>query len=178
MMKSGALALRFSLLATVISLSSMVNLRAQTLKGSFEIGIEAGGFFFISNSGHETVGGFGLSGEPHVDYFISDQVEVGATGFYYHPIDGDPSLPSIFFGGAYGHVNYHFNSGSTISSYVGGRIGVVKPNIETSFAVGAQAGLQYFVAPAFSINGQLDVTTSKGFGLLSCLGFGFSYYVK
>jgi len=118
--------LTFNFVAITCLISS-VPVNAQTVKGSFEIGIEMGAFLFISNA-HEITGGLGLSGEPHVDYFITDQLEIGVTGFYFHNFDSDPSLPPIFFGGAYGHVNYHFNPGSTFSTYVGGRVGVVKPD--------------------------------------------------
>ena len=153
---------------------------AQTQKGVVDIGIELGPFSFIASGGHETIGGLGLFGEPHLGYFLSDKFAVGATGFFYKPIDGGGSSTSIYFGGAYGYVNYHFNSGNPLSPYVGGRIGVFKPNAEMQFAFGVQTGLLYFVARQFSINGELEIAASPGSEgdiLLLCLGFGLSYHI-
>jgi hypothetical protein len=173
--------LRVAVLVTVIGLSSVVQVYAQTEKGAFEVGIEAGPLLFIATGGHETVGGFMLSVEPHVGYFVSDELVVGVTGFFYRSIDSDPSQPAISFGGAYTHVNYHFNSRSTFSPYIGGRIGVFKPNSEAQFAAWAQGGLQYFVTRQLSVNGQLEIGMSSGSGgdaFFSCVGLGLSYYIK
>ena len=150
-------------------------LNAQTAKGSIEIGIIAGPYFFMENGGHEPVGGFGISGEPHVDYFINDRITVGATGFFYSYIENDPSQ---HIGGVYSHMNYYFNSNSTFSPYIGGRIGVVKGNSDLQFAFGIQTGLLYFVSSKFSINGQLDIVSSTGPGFLSSLDLGLSYHIK
>jgi hypothetical protein len=174
-------ALRIVVLVTVIGLSSIAQVYAQTGKGSFEVGIEAGPLLFIATGGHETVGGFILCVEPHVGYFVTDELAVGVTGFFYRSADSDPSQPALSFGGAYSHANYHFNSGSTLSPYIGGRIGVFKPNSDMQFAVGAQAGLQYFVTRQLSVNGQLEIGTSPGSGgnvFLACLGLGLSYHIK
>jgi hypothetical protein len=181
MNESSTRALRIAVLITVIGVSSVANVYAQTAKGFFAVGIEAGPFLFIASGGHEMVGGFGLSGEPHIDYFLTDWLAVGATGFYFHTFDSDPSQPSISFGGAYGHVNYHFNSGSAFSPYIGVRIGGFKSNSEMQFAVGAQTGIQYFVTRQLSINVQLEVATVNGSTdnfFLSCLDLGLSYHIK
>ncbi len=173
--------LRIAALIMALAMSIMANVSAQTEKGTFAVGIEAGPFLFIATGGHETVGGFGLSGEPHVDFFFTDELAVGATGFFFHTVDSDPSQPSIFFGGVYSHINYHFNSGGTLSPYIGIRIGAFKPNLEMQFALGAQTGLLYFVTRQLSINGQLEIGTimgSAGDIFLSSLGFGLSYHIK
>jgi hypothetical protein len=174
-------ALRIALLATLIGLSSTAQLYAQTQKGALEIGVEAGPLLFIATGGHESVGGFLVSGEPHVGYFLSDDLAVGATAFFYRSVESDPSQPSIWFGGIYGHGNYHFNSGSALSPYIGGRIGVFRPNADIQFAIGAQGGLQYFASRELSVNGQLELGTSSGSGgsvFLAGLGLGLSYHIK
>jgi len=181
MSKTNLRCVRFALLVMALELFSIAQLNAQVEKASFEIGIEAGPFLFITFGGREMLGGFGIYGEPHVGYFITDALVVGATGFFYNTIDSDPSQPSNSFGGAYAHVNYHFNSGSTLSPYIGGRIGVFNPDSETQFAFGIQTGLQYFVEPQLSINGQLGILLSTGSDegvFLSCLGFGLSYHFR
>jgi hypothetical protein len=181
MSHAGVPALRVAVLVTVIGLSSVVQVYAQTEKGALEVGIEAGPLFFIATGGHETVGGFLLSVEPHVGYFVNDELVVGVTGFFYRSVDSDPSQPAISFGGVYTHVNYHFNSGSTFSPYIGGRIGVFTPNSDTQFAAGAQGGLQYFVTRRLSVNGQLEISMSSGSGgnaFLSCVGLGVSCHIK
>jgi hypothetical protein len=175
--------LRIAVLVTVIGLFSFAPGYGQTEKSAFEVGIEAGPFLVIASGGHETVGVIGLAVEPHVGYFFTDALAVGATGFIYHTLDSDPSQPSFFFGGAYAHVNYHFNSGSKWSPYIGGRVGVFNPNSAALFAAGAQAGLQFFAARQFSINGQLEIGTiagsaGSGSAFLSSLGIGVSYYIK
>ncbi len=63
--------LRIAALVTVMGLSSVAQVHAQTEKGTIEVGIEAGPLLFIATGGHETVGGFLLSGEPHVGYFLT-----------------------------------------------------------------------------------------------------------
>jgi hypothetical protein len=70
---------------------------------------------------------------------------------------------------------------STLSLYIGGRIGVFNPDSEMQFALAAQTGRQYFVSNQFSINGQLVIGISPesgGFGFLSSLGLGLSYHFK
>jgi len=173
--------LRIPALIMALTLSMMAHVSAQTQEGALNVGVELGPFSFIATGGHETIGGLGLFGEPHLGYFLSDKFAVGATGFFYHPIDNGGSSPSVYFGGAYSYVNYHFNSGSLLSPYIGGRIGVFKANPETQFALGAQAGLLYFVSRQFSINGQLETAAcmgSEGDIFLLGLGFGLSYHIK
>jgi len=174
-------AFRIAALVMVLAFSSLAHICAQTEKGSLEAGLEAGPFFFITTGGHETVGDFGLSLEPHLSYFFTDDLSAGAAGFFYHTSESDASQPSISFGGAFANANYHFSSGSTWSPYIGGRVGVFKPNSEMQFAVGTQIGLQYLVAPQFSVNGELDIDANLGsesFGLLSSLGLGVSYHLR
>ena len=181
MTESGIHTLRIAVLFTVVGFLSISHIDAQTEKDSFALGVGAGPFLFIASGGHETVGGFGASGEPHVDYFLTDEVAVGATGFFYHTVDSDPSQPSVSFGGAFGHINYHFNAGGMWSPYVGGRIGVFTPDLETQFALGIQTGLQYFVARWMTIDAQLDIGTSPasaGYNFLSCLNLGFSFHIR
>jgi hypothetical protein len=145
------------------------------------VGFETGPLLFIATGGHETVGGFLLSVEPHVGYFLSDGLAVGATGFFYHAIGSDASQPAMFFGGAFGHVNFHFNSGYTVSPYIGLRIGVFNPNSEMQLAVGAQGGLLFFVSHQMSINGLLEIGSSGGSAgnvLLAGLNLGVSYHIR
>ena len=172
-------ALRIAVLVILSAMSSIPHVHAQTDKGTFEVGIEAGPFLFVATGGTEAFGGLGLFVEPHVDYFFTDKLAVGATGFFYQSTESDASFPSFSFGGAYGHVDYHFNSGSRLSPYVGARIGVLIPNSATLFGLGAQIGLKYFVTRQFSINGQLAVAGypgSAGAIFLSCLGLGLSIH--
>jgi len=181
MSKSRVPPLTIALLATVIGLTSSAQVCAQTQKGAFEAGIEVGPLLFIATGGHELVGGFLLSGEPHVGYFLTEELAVGATALFYHSVDGDPSQPSMLFGGVYGHANYHFNSGSALSPYIGGRMGAFKADSEMHYAVGAQGGLQYFVTRQLSVNGQLEIGASPGSGgtvFMAGLGLGLSYHVK
>lgn len=87
----------------------------------------------------------------------------------------------MFFGGAYGHVNYHFNTGYTVSPYIGVRIGVFNPNWESQLAVGAQGGLLFFVSRQMSINGLLQIGPSGESGgnvLLAGLNLGVSYHIR
>jgi hypothetical protein len=168
-------------LVAVVVVLSIATVYGQTVKGSLAAGIDAGPFLFIASGGHETVGGFGLSGEPHIDYFITDELDIGATGFFYHTFDTDPSQPSIFYGGVYGHVNYHFNSGGTWVPYIGFRIGGFKPNTEMQLALGAQTGLRYFVTRLISVDLQLEAATITGsadYFFLSSLGLGVSYHIR
>ena len=174
-------AFRRAVLVTVLAISSIAHVYAQSGKGAFEGGIETGPFLLMATGGRETIGVLGLFAEPRVGYFLTDDLDVGATGFFYHSIDSDPSLPSISFGGASGHANYHFSSGSRMSPYIGARIGVLKSNAEALFGFGAQLGLKYFVARQFSINGQLAVSVypgSAGVAFLACLGLGLSYHTE
>ena len=173
--------LRTAAFIIALAMLMMTHASAQTQKGALDVGIELGPFFFIAAPGHETIGDLGLFGEPHIGYFLSDKVDVGATGLFYFPNEKSGSSHSLFFGAAYSYVNYHFNSGSSWSPYIGGRIGVVEANSEMEFAFGAQTGLLYFVTRQLSINGQLEIETSigaEGGIFLSCLGFGLSYYIK
>ena len=173
--------LRVAVIIIVLTMSMMANISAQTQKGALNIGLELGPFIFIATGGHETIGDIGLFGEPHIDYFISERLAIGATGFFYRPIDNTGSSPSIYFGGVYSYVNYYFNSGSPLSPYIGGRIGAFKQNSEMQFAFGAQTGLQYFFTRQFSIDGQLEIAASTGSKediFLGGLGLGLSYHIK
>ena len=161
-------------LVVMLAIFSSAPGTAQVAKGAFEIGFETGPFLFIGSGGGETVGGLGLVVEPHVGYFVSDALAIGATGLFYHTFDTDPSVPSLSFGGAFGHVNYHFNPGGTWSPYVGGRLGVFDPYEEMFFAFGVQTGLQFFATRQLSVNGQLVVEIvpgSRGIAFLCIPGF-------
>ena len=92
----------------MLTMSMMASVSAQTQKGALKIGLEFGPFLFTATGGHETIGDIGLFGESHIDYFISDNLAIGATGFFYRPIDNSGPSPSIHFGGVYSYVNYHF----------------------------------------------------------------------
>lgn len=174
-------ALRIALLLTTLAMSSIEHLHAQARQGALEVGINAGPFLLMASGGRETIGVLGLFGEPRVDYFIFDKLEVGVTGFFYRSLDSDPSLPSVSFGGAYGHVNYHFNAGNTVSPYIGIRLGAFTHNAVSVFGLGPQFGLKFFVTRELSINGQLSAAvypTSEGAAFLSCFGLGLSYHIQ
>lgn len=176
-------AVRIAVVVTVIGLFSITAGYGQAEKGAFEVGIEVGPSLVIATGGHETIGAFVLAVEPHVGYFFTDALALGATVFLFRAIDSDPSQPALFFGAAYAHVNYHFNAGGTWSPYIGGRAGVFNAYSAALFAAGVQIGLQFFAAHQFSINGQLEVGTiagsaGSGSAFLSTLGIGMSYHIK
>lgn len=173
--------LRISTFIMMFAALMMTRASAQTQSGALDVGVELGPFIFIATGGHETIGGFALCGEPQIGYFLSDELAIGASGFFYRPLESSGPSPSTSFGGAYGYANYHFNSGGTWSPYIGGRLGVFKPNLEMQFAFGVQTGLMYFVTREFSVNAQLEIQASSGsYGdiFLSSLGLGLSYCIK
>ena len=181
MSEAGIRVFRVALVVTGALLATLGHGYAQTQKGAFEMGIEGGPLLFIASGGHESVGGFLLSVEPHVAYFLTDGLAVGGTGFFFRAIESDPSQPALSYGGAFGHINYHFNPGYSLSPYIGIRIGVFNPDAETQLAVGAQAGLLCFVSRQVSINGLLEIGTSGGSGgnvFLAGASLGLSFHVK
>jgi hypothetical protein len=159
----------------------MMQASAQTERGAVDVGIEVGPFIFLVTGGHETVGDFGLFGDPHIGYFLNDNLVVGAAGFFYRPIGDGTSSPPISFGAAYVYASYHFNSGSPWSPYIGGRLGAFSSYEELTFAFGIQGGLRYFVTSRLSINMQLEFAAGIGSTehiYLLGLGLGLSYYIK
>ena len=179
--KNNSRAFRIALLASALSISFTAHTFAQAGKGAVEMGIDGGPFIIIATGAGETIGVLGAFGEPRIDYFLADNLDIGASGFFYHSLDSESSLPPLSFGGAFGHLNYHFSPGSELSPYIGARIGALTSGTETLFGFGTQLGLKYFVARLLSINGQLTLSvfpTSGGFGLLSSLGLGISYHTQ
>jgi hypothetical protein len=182
----GHVGIRVVLLVAVLTMLSRMPLSAQAGKSAFEVGFDVGPFLlfnFGSSGSSEVLGVLGGFVEPHVDYFLKDDLDVGVSSFFYHVLDSESSLPPLSFGGVYAHANYHFNPGSDLSPYVGARIGMLasQGTEETFLGFGAQVGLQYFVAPPLSINAQLVVSVfpaTQGVYALSSLGFGLSYYFQ
>ena len=172
--------LKIVVLGTALMLSAIASTRSQTEKVSLEVGVDVGPAFFIATGGHETIGGFLFAVEPHLDYFLTDGLAVGATVFLFRNIGSDAES-RLVFGAAYGHINYFFSSSSRLSPYIGARLGLLKPNSETLFGLGPQIGLMFFVTRQFSINGQLDGAIHQASGgtlFLSSVVFGLSYYVE
>jgi len=175
MCKANAHGLKIIMLGLLISSIELTH--AQTHKGAFEAGIEAGPFLFIASGGRETIGGFGLCLEPHLDYFLTEEFAAGVTGFFYRSFEGEEGL---FFGAAYSHFNYFFSSSSQFSPYIGFRVGVLNPNSELFFGAGPQIGFKYFVTHQFSINTQLDGAIhgiSGGTFFLANLVLGLSFHI-
>jgi hypothetical protein len=176
MRKASAQGLKIVMLGLLMS--SMAFTHAQTRKGAIEAGIEAGPFLLVASGGGETIGGFGLCLEPHLDYFLTDDFAVGGTTFFYGSFDNTEE--GFSFGAAYGHINYFFSSSSRISPYIGIRVGVLNPNSELFFGAGPQIGLKYFPAHQFSINLQLDGAIhgmSGGTVFLADLVLGLSFHI-
>jgi hypothetical protein len=134
----------------------------------------------IATGGRETIGILGGFGEPCASYFVAGDLDIAASGFLYHSLDSDPSLPAISFGAVSLQVNYHFSSGSVWSPYIGARISVFTSESEPLYGFGTQFGLKYFVARQLSINAQLAVSvfsTSEEVAFLSAFGVGISYHI-
>jgi hypothetical protein len=179
MFEANSQALKIAVLETALVLSSIASTFAQTENVRLEVGVQAGPSIFIATGGHETIGGFLVVGEPHLEYFLSGEFAVGVTGLFYRNIEGVESR--LFFGAAYGDINYFFSSTSPLSAYIGARVGVFKPNSGILFGLGPQTGLKFFATSQFSINVQLDGAihqASEGTLFLSSLVLGLSYYMK
>ena len=180
MRKVNAHELKIALLGTALVISSIAFTNAQTRKGAFEAGIEAGPFLFIASGGRETIGGFGQGLEPHLDYFLTEEFAVGVTGFFYGLLDSEEE--GLSFGAAYGHINYFFSSSSRFSPYVGIRVGALDPDSDSELflGLGPQIGFKYFPVHLFSINLQLDGAihgTSGGTIFLANLVLGLSFHI-
>lgn len=181
MRTSNVRTLRSAMLFAAAALFAIAHASAQPGAGSVEVGLEAGPFFFLATGARDAIGGFGISFEPHIGYSISEEFAVGATAFLYRAIEGGGTQPAVSFGGGFAHGNYRFSPGSTWSPYIGMRLGAFVPRPSVSqFVFGIQTGVQYFVSPPLSINGQLALFTSGGvgLGLLSSVQFGLSYHLK
>jgi hypothetical protein len=172
--------LRISTLVVAAAISPKPDVSGQVSKGAVEVGVGVGPFLLMAVGSRETIGVIGGFGEPFVGYYVAGDLDIGASGFFYHSLDSDPSFPAVSFGGASLHVNYHFSSGSELSPFVGARLTVLTSESEPLFGFGTQIGLKYFVARQLSVNGLLTVLifpTSEGVGLLSSLGVGISYHI-
>lgn len=178
--RAGLRAFTIAMLVAMTGMSTLTQGYAQTRKGSFEVGVEAGPFMFFAVGGHEFLGVFLLSVDPHVGYFLSEELAVGVTGFLYRSVDGALSEPALSFGGVFGHVKYHFNSGNSLSPYFCGRIGIFTSDSEVRLALGAQIGLLFFVSRQVSISGTVDVGAipdTGGVVFLTGVNLGVSFHI-
>jgi hypothetical protein len=159
----------------------MTEATAQTERGAVDLGMDVGPFVFLITGGHETVGDFGVFYDPQIGYFLSDNLVIGTTGFFYRPIGKGTTPTSIAFGAGYLYANYHFNAGSPWSPYLGGRIGAFNSEAEVKVGLGVQGGFRYFATRQLSINLQLEFAAGMGSQediYLLGLGLGLSYYIK
>jgi hypothetical protein len=134
----------------------------------------------MQTGGRELIGVLGLCGVPHLDYFLSDEVSVGAAGVLFRSFDSGES--GFFFAAAYGHIEYHLSSSSRLCPYVGVQVGALTPDAEPLFGLGPQIGLKWFVTRSLSINGQLAgavhaQSRSEGVIFAASLTIGLSFHL-
>jgi hypothetical protein len=170
---------KIAILATAVTLSCTSFTQAQTDAVAFGAGVDAGPSIFIASGGRETLGGFLLVGQLHLDFFPSGEFAVGTTCFFYRTFES--SERGFSLGAAYVHFNYFFTSTGWVSPYIGARIGLSTGASESFFGLGPQAGLKCFAARQFSINVELSGAVHPASGgtlVFSTLGLGVSFYLQ
>lgn len=165
-------------IATTLAISALGQAFAQTERGALEIGIGVGPFMGLESGGSETIGVLGACGEPHLDFFVSAGVSIGVAGVFFHSLESSES--GLFFAAAYASINYYFASSSSVSPYIGGRIGVLTPVSNPLFGLGPEIGLKWSITRGLAVTGELAGAVhvqSEGTVFATSLTFGLAFYL-